>query len=118
MAAGEIDVMQGTLDLLVLKALTGGPMHGYNVLAWLRETTDGALRVEDAALYPALHRMESRGLIESEWGLSENNRRAKFYQLTPRGSEELGREAEGWGRYVEMVGKVLSAGPEPTWRPA
>lgn len=118
MAGGEIDVMQGTLDLLVLKALTGGSMHGYNVLAWLRETTDGALQVEDAALYPALHRMEARGLIESEWGLSENKRRAKFYSLTERGQEALRQEAEGWQRYVEMVGKVLSAGPEPSWRPA
>jgi PadR family transcriptional regulator PadR len=118
MKASEIDVMQGTLDLLVLKALTGGPMHGYNVLAWLRDTTEGALRVEDAALYPALHRMESRGLIESEWGLSENNRRAKFYRLTAGGRDELGREAEDWRRYVEMVGKVLSAAPEPSWRSA
>ena len=118
MESGELEVMQGTLDLLVLKALTSGSMHGYNVLAWLRETTEGELRVEDAALYPALHRMEARGLIESEWGLSENRRRAKFYQLTERGREELRHAAEGWGRYVAMVGKVLGAEPRVNWRPA
>ena len=109
MAAGEVDVRQGTLDMLVLKALTWGPMHGYSILGWLRETTDGEVRIEDAALYPALHRMEARGLIEAEWGLSENNRRAKFYRLTARGRRELRVEAESWSRYVAVIGKVLTA---------
>ncbi len=109
MAAGEVDVLQGTLDMLVLKALTWGPMHGYNILGWLRQTTDGALRIEDAALYPALHRMEARGLIEAEWGLSENNRKAKFYRLTARGRRELRAEAESWSRYVAVIGKVMTA---------
>lgn len=112
MSPSGIDVRQGTLDLLVLKALTGGAMHGYSVLGWLRERTDGELRIEDAALYPALHRMEARGWIESEWGLSENNRRAKFYQLTAAGRKELRAEAESWGRYVEMVAKVLNSGEQ------
>ena len=107
--AGSPDVLQGTLDLLVLKALAWGRMHGYSILAWLRQTTDGELRIEDAALYPALHRMEARGLIEAEWGLSENNRRAKFYQLTTRGRRELRAEAESWTRYVSVIGKVLAA---------
>jgi PadR family transcriptional regulator, regulatory protein PadR len=108
-ARAEVDVLQGTLDMLVLKALAWGRMHGYSILSWLRQTTDGELRIEDAALYPALHRMEARGLIESEWGLSENNRKAKFYRLTTRGRRELRAEAETWARYVSVIGKVLAA---------
>jgi PadR family transcriptional regulator PadR len=109
MARSEVDVLQGTLDMLVLKSLTWGQMHGYSVLAWLRQTTDGELRIEDAALYPALHRMEARGLIESEWGLSENNRKAKYYQLTPRGRAQLRAETTRWTVYAEAVFKVLRA---------
>ena len=115
MAREELEVLQGTLDLLVLKALTWGPMHGYNILGWLRQTTEGELRIEDAALYPALHRIEARGWIESEWGLSENNRRAKYYHLTPTGRKELRAEADGWHRYVRMVARVLSAPEQPAW---
>ena len=113
MPGGELLVIQGTLDLLVLKTLSWGPMHGYNVLAWLRRATDGELKIEDAALYPALHRMEVRGLIASEWGLSENNRRAKFYRLTPAGRAALRAESGNWSRYVKMVAKVLSAAEQP-----
>ena len=109
MAATEMEILQGTLDLLVLKTLSWGPMHGYNILDWLRRTTDAELRIEDAALYPALHRMEARGLIESEWGLSENNRRAKFYRLTPAGRRSLRTQAATWERYVGLVAKVLGA---------
>lgn len=109
----EIDLRQGTLDLLVLKALTGGAAHGYGVLRWLRRSTEGELRVEDAALYPALHRLEARGLVESAWGLSENNRRAKFYELTAAGRRELRAEAESWTRYVAVVARVLSAAEQP-----
>src|SRR5215217_335426 len=112
MSNAEIDVLQGTLDMLVLKALSFTPMHGYNILDWLRRTTDEELRIEDAALYPALHRMEARGLIESEWGVSENNRRAKYYQLTADGRQALNAEAESWRRYVAVVGKVLNAGEQ------
>jgi PadR family transcriptional regulator, regulatory protein PadR len=114
MPRGEVDVLQGTLDMLVLKALAWGQMHGYSILAWLRETTDGELRIEDAALYPALHRMEARGLIEAEWGLSENNRKAKFYRLTTRGRRELRSEVESWTRYVSVIGKVMAAAEQPT----
>jgi len=113
MARQEVDVLQGTLDMLVLKALTWGRMHGYSILAWLRQATDGELRIEDAALYPALHRMEARGLIEAEWGLSENNRKAKFYRLTVRGRRELRAESESWTRYVSVIGKVMSATEQP-----
>src|ERR1700750_2341115 len=103
MAARPIDVLQGTLDLLVLHALAGGALHGYNILDWLRRATDGELRIEDAALYPALHRMEARGLIESEWGLSENNRRAKFYRLTTMGRRALRAEMASWRRYAGIM---------------
>jgi transcriptional regulator len=109
----EVDLVQGTLDMLVLKALTWGPMHGYSVLAWLRDTTDGDLRIEDAALYPALHRLEARELIESEWGLSENNRKAKFYRLTAKGRRELRSEAASWTRYVSVIAKVMAAAEQP-----
>jgi transcriptional regulator len=107
-----MDIRQGSLDLLVLKALTWGPMHGYTILSWLRRTTKEELRVEDAALYPALHRMEGRGLIESEWGVSENNRRAKYYRLTADGRRALNAESESWRRYAALVSLVLNAGEQ------
>jgi PadR family transcriptional regulator, regulatory protein PadR len=113
MPTREIDLLQGTLDMLVLKALTWGPMHGYSILAWLRGATDGELRLEDAALYPALHRMEARGLVEADWGLSENNRRAKFYRLTRKGRQELRAEAESWTRYVGVIAKIMSVAEQP-----
>jgi PadR family transcriptional regulator PadR len=105
----SLELRQGSLDLLVLKALSWGTMHGYSILGWLRRTTDGELKIEDAALYPALHRMEARGLIQAEWGVSENNRRAKFYQLTAEGERVLRAETESWRRYVTVVAKVLNA---------
>ena len=107
MAREEVDVLQGTLDMLVLKALTWGRMHGYSILAWLRQTTDGELRIEDAALYPALHRMEARGLIEAEWGLSENNRKAKFYEISKAGRKQLAEETKNWERVAGVIGRVL-----------
>ena len=113
MASQEVEVLQGTLDLLVLKALSWEPMHGYNILDWLRRATQNELRIEDAALYPALHRMEARGLIASEWGLSENNRRAKYYQLTATGKRELRAETTSWRRYVGLMARVLDAAQQP-----
>jgi PadR family transcriptional regulator len=113
MAGDEVDVLQGTLDMLVLKSLSWSAMHGYAILASLRRATDGALRLEDAALYPALHRLEARGLVEAEWGLSENNRRAKFYRLTTAGRRALRAEAASWSRYVDLIGRVMSAGEQP-----
>jgi transcriptional regulator len=107
MTRPELDLLQGTLDLLVLNALSTGPMHGYSILAWLREAAGDALRVEDAALYPALHRMEARGLVASEWGVSENNRRAKFYTLTAKGRKAVKTEAATWRRYAGIVARVL-----------
>ena len=104
----SLDLLQGTLDVLVLKTLSWGPRHGYAIARWIRDTTDDVLRIEEGALYPALHRMERRGWIEAEWGLSENNRRAKYYQLTAAGRRQLGAEATSWSRYSEAVTKVLA----------
>jgi transcriptional regulator len=109
MQSSNLDLVRGTLDVLVLKALTWGPLHGYAVAGWIDRTTGGALLVEEGALYPALHRLERRGSVEAEWGLSENNRKAKYYRLTPRGRERLGVETRTWQRYVEAVSAVLAA---------
>lgn len=107
----DLDLVQGTLDVLVLKTLSAEPMHGYAVARWIRSASDEALLVEEGALYPALHRLERRGWIEAEWGLSENNRRAKFYRLTGKGRRALESETSSWGRYVEAVTKVLASTP-------
>jgi len=103
-----LDLLQGTLDVLILKTLSWGPRHGYAVARWLHDISDDVLRVDEGALYPALHRLERRGLIESEWGLSENNRRAKYYQLTVAGRQELRTRATSWARYAGAVSKVLA----------
>ena len=105
--AEPLELVQGTLDVLVLKTLAWEPMHGYGVSRWIRQRTDDVLLVEDAALYQALHRLERKGLIESEWGVSENNRRAKFYSLTPAGRRQLRTETANWRRYAAAVFKVL-----------
>ena len=107
MARPALDLVHGTVDVLIMKTLSWRPMHGYAVSRWIRERTDGVLGVEDAALYQALHRLERRGWIESEWGLSENNRKAKYYQLTAEGRRELRAEAATWREYAAAVFKVL-----------
>ena len=104
-----LDLLQGTLDVLVLKTLSWGAMHGYAVSRWIRRRTDEVLAVEDAALYQALHRLERRGWVEAEWGLSENNRRAKYYRLTAAGRRQLRTEAATWRRYADAVFKVLES---------
>jgi len=103
----DLDLLQGTLDVLVLKTLSWGPRHGYAVARWIRETSEGTIRVEDRALYVALHRMEARGWLASEWGVSENNRRAKYYRLTEAGRAQLHREAEDWSAYAAAVFRIL-----------
>ncbi|HSF39551.1 MAG TPA: PadR family transcriptional regulator [Thermoanaerobaculia bacterium] len=105
----KMDLLQGTLDVLILKALSWGPLHGYAVVRWISQRTEDALRIEEGALYPALHRMEERGWIEAEWGVSENKRRAKFYRLTELGRRQLSSESESWQRYADAVGRVLQA---------
>ena len=107
MSHTTLSLLQGTVDLLILRALQGGPAHGYSVSRWVRERTGGVLAIEDAALYQALHRLEARDWIEAEWGLSENNRRAKYYSLTAQGRRELRTEVTTWKRYAEAVFKVL-----------
>ena len=107
MATIDLDLLQGTLDLLILKTLTWGPRHGYAVASWIRETTNQRLQIEEGALYTALHRMEKRGLLEAEWGLSENNRKAKYYQLTTAGRKQLRAKTAVWEEYAGCVFKVL-----------
>ena len=101
------ELLQGTLDLLILKALVRGAMHGYAVAEWIHESSQDVLRVEEGALYPALHRLELRGLLSSEWGTSDNNRRAKYYALTAAGKKQLIHESEYWRRMSGAVARVL-----------
>jgi transcriptional regulator len=103
------DLLHGTLDVLVLKTLTWGSRHGYAIAEWIEARGGGELVIVDAALYKALHRLEDAGAIASEWGLSENNRRAKFYSLTARGRAQLRAEAATWKRYASAVGRILEA---------
>lgn len=107
MTRRQMNLLQGTLDVLVLKAVAEEPRHGYGVAEWIRRTTDGTLEIEDGALYTSLHRMQKRGWLDSEWGVSENNRRAKYYHLTADGRAELKRASGDWARYADAVFKVL-----------
>lgn len=109
MAPKQMSLLQGTLDVLVLKAVAHEPRHGYGVAEWIRRTTDGTLEIEDGALYTSLHRMHRRGWLEAEWGVSENNRRARYYGLTKAGRAELTRASRDWARYAEAVFQVLGA---------
>jgi PadR family transcriptional regulator, regulatory protein PadR len=101
------DLLRGTLDVMILKALVRGAMHGYGVAQWIHESSQDVLRVEEGALYPALHRLELQGLVSSEWGSSETNRRAKFYALTSAGRKQLVQEMEYWRRVSGAVARVL-----------
>ncbi|HEY7448030.1 MAG TPA: PadR family transcriptional regulator [Vicinamibacterales bacterium] len=107
MARDDLQLLQGTLDVLVLKAVSRGPRHGYAIARWIRDITDAELQVEDRALYVSLHRMEERGWIEAEWGQTENNRQAKYYQLTPEGRRQLKTKMATWSRYATAVFKIL-----------
>ena len=104
-----LDLLQGTLDTIILKTLSWGPRHGYAIAQWIHETTDGTLLVEDRALYVALHRLEDRGYVDAEWGLSDNNRRAKYYRLTTAGRKVLREKAAEWSTYTAAVGKIMKA---------
>lgn len=107
MTKQKADLLQGTLDMLILKALSAGPLHGYGVGQRIGQLAEEMLKVEEGSLYPALYRLEERGLVRSEWGKSDNNRRARFYALTAAGRKRLGVEQENWQRLVLAVGKVL-----------
>lgn len=107
MPTQPMDLLRGTLDVLVLRALVWGPMHGYAVSRWIHDRTDGELTIEDAPLYKALHRLERAGFVAAEWGVSENNRRARYYALTPAGRRQLKVEESAWRRYAAAVARVL-----------
>jgi len=102
-------LLRGTLDLLILKSLTWGPRHGYAVAEWIHATTDDTLLVEEGPLYTALHRLEKKGWLEAEWGLSEKNRKAKYYQLSRAGRQQLRAEITSWERYAVAVSKAIAA---------
>ena len=106
-----LDRVQGTLDMLILKTLSQGTMHGWAISFHIRQSSGDVLRVNQGALYPALHRLEERGWVAAEWGVSENNRRARFYTLTPLGSRQLARETEGWLAFVRAVHGVMELAP-------
>jgi PadR family transcriptional regulator PadR len=112
--APDLDLLQGTLDVMILKALSWGPMHGFGVAKWIRLTTEEVLHIEDSALYPALHRMAHRGLIDADWGLTQNKRRAKYYTLTAKGRQQLRARVSSWDRYASAVSKVIHATAQPS----
>lgn len=113
MAPPTVDFLRGALDLLILRALSLQPTHGYGVARWIEQASEATLRIEEGSLYPALYRLEDRGWVESEWGLSENNRRAKFYRLTRVGRNQLRAEEDNFSRFAQAVFKVLATAPRP-----
>jgi PadR family transcriptional regulator PadR len=109
----SVPVLKGTLDVLVLKALSWQPMHGFGIASWLERSSEGALGIEDSALYQALQRLEARGLLEAEWRISENNRRARYYKLTSDGRRQLRAQTTSWLRYAGAVTQILQATTRP-----
>ena len=107
-----IDLLQGTLDMLVLKAVSLGPLHGYGVLLRIQQISQNRLEIQQGSLYPALYRLEHEGWIAGEWGQSENKRRARFYKLTAAGRRRLDNEAKKWNQFADVVGAILNAAPE------
>src|SRR5579859_868550 len=107
MSNQKMDLLQGTLDMLILKALKLGPMHGFGISVLIRQVSEQVLRVDQGSLYPALYRLERRGWIESEWGISENNRKAKFYKLTPTGRKQLFEETSNWQKLTRAINLIL-----------
>jgi PadR family transcriptional regulator, regulatory protein PadR len=116
MEKAPLDLIRGTLDLLILKTLVWGPLHGYAISHSIREQSDSALLVEEGALYPALYRMEAKGWIEAEWGLSENNRKARYYRLSPLGRRQLKKELTTWENYTAAVARILQAPNKPAFK--
>ena len=110
--SGQMDLLQGTLDLLILKAVSLGPLHGYGVLLRIQQISGEELVIQQGSLYPALYRLEHQGVISSEWGESENNRKAKYYKLTRAGRERLGEETKKWNRMAGIIGTILRATAE------
>ena len=108
----QVDLRQGTLDLLILRVLAWGPTHGHNIVKVIQRASGEALLIDHGSLYPTLQRLEERGLVTAEWGVSENNRKARFYRLTSAGRTALARETSRWERFIEAVGRVLRASPD------
>ena len=108
-ASTPVELIPGTLDMLILKAVSRGPLHGYAITEFIQSSSDDVLRVEEGALYPALHRLEVRGWLRAKWGTSENNRRARYYRLSALGRRELDNEAEYWQRVASAVSRVMQA---------
>ncbi|MGH7717802.1 MAG: PadR family transcriptional regulator [Gemmatimonadaceae bacterium] len=113
MPSRDLDFKRGAIELLILKTLSWGPMHGYGIARWIQDTTSDALRVEEGSLYPALHRLEDKGWVSPSWGTSENNRRAKYYALTPGGRQTLRADSESWTLFAEAMLKALRATRQP-----
>lgn len=115
MFSKDSGLLQGTLELLVLKTLSWGPMHGYGVASWIESATGDVLHVEEGSLYPALYRMTRKGWIRGEWGVSENNRRAKFYHLTAEGKRQFHEQTSGWQRFAAAVNQAIATTRAPSW---
>lgn len=113
MPTDTLPLLKGTLDLLVLKALSLGSRHGFAIANWMEERSHGEMEVDDSALYQALHRLEARRLVAATWGITENNRKARYYRLTAAGTQHLRAEAETWQRYARVVGRLLATAPQP-----
>jgi transcriptional regulator len=113
--AKDSGLLQGTVELLVLKTLSWGPMHGYGIANWIERATLDVLTVEEGSLYPALYRMARKGWIKGEWGTSENNRRAKFYHLTPEGERQFREQTSGWQRFANAVSLAIATTQAPSW---
>lgn len=111
--SGSLALVKGTLDAMVLKALSWTPMHGFEITSWLEERSNGVLELKDSALYQALYRLEERGLLEAEWGVTENNRRARYYRITAAGRAHLEAETSSFVRYAEVVGSILTGPAAP-----
>jgi transcriptional regulator len=108
----QADLLQGTLDMLILKAISLGPLHGYGILLRIQQVSKQRLGIQQGSLYPALYRLEHQGLIASEWGQSDNNRKARFYRLTPTGRRQLQEDTRNWNRMTDIIGGILAAAPE------
>ncbi len=113
MTRESLDVVRGTLDLILLKTLSWGPMHGVGIIRWIEDVTQRQLLVEEGALYPALHRLEAHGWLSAEWGTSDSGRRAKFYSLTPSGRKQFVSESNRWNRYAVAMSRILAAQGAP-----
>jgi PadR family transcriptional regulator, regulatory protein PadR len=113
MAGPPIDLVQGSLDIIVLKTLSWQPMHGFGIARWIQQTTEDVLQVEEGSLYPSLYRMENKGWVKSDWRITENNRRAKYYRLTAAGRRQLADQTASWETFVRAMAKVLRASAAP-----